>query len=156
MMNSILFMASTVTASSLSPQARVESTLNQFHKAASEAKFEAYFGFFAEDGVCIGTDASERWTVKQFKEYARPHFAKGKAWTYTSRSRNISFNKDESVAWFDEILDSASYGTSRGTGVLILENAKWKIAQYHLTFPIPNDLAGKLTAEIKTFEQTKK
>lgn len=155
-MNSILFMASTVAVSGVSPKAKVESTLNQFHQAASEAKFETYFGFFAEDGVFIGTDASERWTVKQFKDYTAPHFAKGKGWTYTSRSRNISFNKDQSVAWFDEILDSASYGTSRGTGVLVLENANWKIAQYHLTFPIPNDLAGKFTTEIKAFEKSKK
>jgi hypothetical protein len=55
-------------------------------------------------------------------------------------------------AWFDEILDSSSYGTSRGTGVLIRTNEGWKISQYHLTFPIPNELARHVTDEIKAFE----
>ncbi|MEO8576511.1 MAG: nuclear transport factor 2 family protein [Gemmatimonadales bacterium] len=54
------------------------------------------------------------------------------------------------------MLDSESYGTSRGTGVLVRKNGKWKISQYALTFPIPNDLADGMTAEIRTFEDKKK
>ena len=56
------------------------------------------------------------------------------------------------VAWFDEVLDSQSYGTSRGTGVLIRGAKGWRVAQYHLTFPIPNDLAGEMTGRIKAHE----
>jgi hypothetical protein len=36
--------------------------------------------------------------------------------------------------------------------VLIRSDDGWKISQYHLTFPIPNELAGKVTDEIKAFE----
>ena len=56
------------------------------------------------------------------------------------------------VAWFDELLDSQSYGTSRGTGTLVLTPDGWKVSQYALTFPIPNDLAKDMTSTIKAFE----
>lgn len=134
----------------------VGKTLNDFHKAAAAADLEKYFSFFSQDGVFIGTDAGERWTVKEFRDYAAPHFAKGRGWTYIPEVRHISFSPGKDVAWFDESLRSESYGTSRGTGVLVKEGQLWKIAQYHLTFPIPNDLAEKFTTEIKAYEKAKK
>ena len=56
------------------------------------------------------------------------------------------------IAYFDELLDSKSYGTSRGTGVLVKGAHGWRIAQYALTFPIPNDLAKDMTDRIKAYE----
>lgn len=44
--------------------------LDGFHSAASKALFNEYFATFTPDGVFIGTDATERWTVEQFKAYA--------------------------------------------------------------------------------------
>ena len=45
-------------------------------------------------------------------------------------------------ATFDELLDSESFGaTSRGTGTLIFGSNCWFIASYHLSFPIPDDIA---------------
>ena len=41
------------------------------------------------------------------------------------------------------------YGVCRGTGVLLATEKGWRIAQYHLTFPIPNDLAKEFTAHIQ-------
>ncbi len=136
------------------PQAEVSKTLDSFHQAASEAKFDEYFNHFAKDAMFIGTDASERWTVKEFKTYAKPAFQKGKGWTYKKRTRNIFLSPDQKFAWFDELLDNEVYGTSRGTGVLIQENSKWKVAQYHLTFPVPNDMASRVTKEIKAHESS--
>jgi hypothetical protein len=49
-------------------------------------------------------------------------------------------------------LAADAYGTSRGTGVMVLENGGWKVAQYALSFPIPNDLAAGITEQIKAFE----
>jgi hypothetical protein len=44
-----------------------------------------------------------------------------------------------------------------GTGVLVRdEDGEWKIAQYALTFPMPNDLAEELTARIREFERVGK
>jgi ketosteroid isomerase-like protein len=130
-------------------------TLDAFHAAAARADGAAYFRLFTDDGVFIGTDASERWTVAEFRAYAEPYFSQGKGWVYTPRagSRHVALNAAGDVAWFDELLDSASYGTSRGTGVMIYKNGEWKIAQYALTFPIPNDLAKELTARIAAFER---
>ena len=64
--------------------------LDRFHSAAAKADFDAYFATFTPDGVFLGTDATERWTVAQFKAYAKPHFDKGRGWTYTKVERNIN------------------------------------------------------------------
>ena len=134
--------------------AAISQTLDRLHAAAARADGRAYFDLFASDAVFIGTDASERWTMDQFRAYALPLFAQGKGWTYTPRSRHVTVARIpcSCIAWFDEILDSASYGTSRGTGMLTLTPFGWKIEQYALTFPIPNDLAKEMTGKIKAFE----
>jgi hypothetical protein len=134
--------------------AAISQTLDQLHAAAAKADGKTYFDLFAPDAVFIGTDASERWTMDQFRAYALPLFAQGKGWTYTPRLRHVTVARVpcSCVAWFDEILDSASYGTSRGTGMLTLTPFGWKIEQYALTFPIPNDMAKEMTAKIKAFE----
>ena len=136
----------------------INSTLDQLHDAASKADGSRYFKLFADDAVYIGSDAAERWTIKEFRAFAEPYFARGTGWTYKPRSRHVIVADIpcHCVAWFDELLDSESYGTSRGTGVLILKNGSWKISQYALTFPIPNDLAKGMTTEIKAFEAKKK
>jgi len=136
------------------PNTDVNAPLDALHRAASEADGKTYFDLFTKDAIYIGTDASERWTIAQFRAYAEPYFAQGKGWTYTVRERHFGYADIacKCVVWFDELLDSESYGTSRGTGVLVLQNNEWKIAQYALTFPIPNDLAKEVTSEIKAFE----
>ena len=134
------------------PILNIGSVLDAFHLAASKADGQTYFSLFAPEGVFIGTDAGERWTVEEFKKYAEPHFKKGQGWSYTSKVRHIDLSPCGDVAWFDEILESKTYGTSRGSGVLRKIQGDWRISQYHLTFPIPNELAAKFTTEIKTFE----
>jgi hypothetical protein len=138
--------------------ASIDSTLNELHDAAAKADGRRYFSLFTDDGVFIGTDASERWTLKQFRAYAEARFSKGAGWIYKPRSRHIVMANVacRCVAWFDELLDSKNYGTSRGTGVLVKKNGSWKIAQYALTYPIPNDLARQMTAEIRAFEAKQK
>lgn len=136
--------------------ATVSATLDRFHKAASEADGATYFSLFAENGVFIGTDKTERWPLATFKAYAEPIFATGRGWTYAMTERHIDFSPDGKTAWFDELLQNDAYGTSRGTGVLILTEGAWKITQYHLTFPMPNDLAGDFTARIKAWEKEAK
>jgi hypothetical protein len=34
----------------------------------------------------------------------------------------------------------------------VLTDGGWRIAQYHLTFPIPNELSAEFTARIKDLE----
>src|SRR5439155_3716313 len=64
------------------PLSDLPRVLDDFHDAAARADEERYFAHFAPEGVFVGTDAGERWDLKAFREYAHPHFAKGKAWTF--------------------------------------------------------------------------
>lgn len=125
-----------------SPSQEVAATLDQFHQAAAQHDFAKYFSLMTNDAVFIGTDASERWDVPAFKAYVKPRFDKGQGWTYRPQERHISFSPAQDVAWFDEMLDHAKYGRCRGTGVLIkdAQSKTWKISQYHLTMPVPNEL----------------
>ena len=115
--------------------------LDDWHAAAAVADEERYFGHFASDGVFLGTDDSERWTVAAFRAYAHARFSEGQGWTYVPRDRNVAFSSDGRVAWFDEKLDNEAYGRVRGTGVLGRTADGWKIIHYSLSFPIPNDVA---------------
>ncbi len=118
--------------------------LDAFHQAAAAADEQAYFGLFAQGGVFLGTDASERWDVAGFRAYAHPYFSTGRGWTYTPRDRHVRVGRTGDVAWFDERLDHAKYGELRGTGVLVREAQAWKIMQYNLTFTVPNAMAGEV------------
>jgi hypothetical protein len=145
----LLSFTGTVMAESTHNEKNVANVLDSFHAAAAKADGASYFGLFAPEGVFLGTDATERWSVEEFKKYATPHFSKGHGWTYTPTSRHIAFSPGGDVAWFDEILDNKSYGTCRGSGVLRKIGSKWKISQYHLTIPVPNDLADTVVNLIR-------
>ncbi len=132
--------------------AEVVAVLDGFHDAASKADGERYFGLMTANGVFLGTDSTERWTRDEFRAYADPYFSKGQGWTYTVEERNVGFGPSGDVAWFDERLWNDTYGDCRGTGALVRENGKWRIAQYNLTFPIPNELAADFVAKIRELD----
>lgn len=133
-------------------KADISSALDAYHNAAAEADWDTYFGLTHEDFIFLGTDAAERWDKKTFQSYAEPT----NGWVYTMRERHINITPDGNSAWFDELLDSEKYGTSRGTGILIRTESGWKFSQYHLTFPMPNDLAAGFTQQIQVFEKRQK
>lgn len=130
-------------------RAIISAALDDWHRAAAEANETRYFGAMAPEFVFLGTDATERWDLASFRAFAHPWFAKGKAWTFTPRDRHVILSPRGDIAWFDEKLDSASYGECRGTGVLRRINGTWKIAHYNLTIPIPNDLARQVVEMIR-------
>lgn len=125
-------------------------TLDRMHSAASTADGAAYFAQFTPNARFIGTDASERWSLAEFRAYAEPYFAQGRGWTYTPRDRVMTLAPLDCrcVIWFDELLDNASYGETRGSGVLRLTDDGWKIEQYVLSIPVPNDKAREVVALI--------
>ena len=129
----------------------VTSVLNNLHLYASEARGHEYFELFAQDAIFFGTDIDERWTKNAFQEYGMSRFATGKGWTYHMTERNIYFSGDEQTCWFDELLRNDKYGHLRGTGVMKLVGRDWKIVQYNLVLPMPNDLLPKYAQEIKEF-----
>jgi ketosteroid isomerase-like protein len=135
------------------PKAAVAAVLDDWHKAAAAADEPRYFGHFTADAVFMGTDATERWSRDEFRAWARPYFSKGKAWSFKPVKRHISLSKDGALAWFDESLDTPNLGPSRGSGVLVKEGNAWKIAQYNLSVPIPNDLMGEVMKRIAAYEK---
>jgi len=130
----------------------IHETLDAFHTAAANADGPAYFALFTPDAAYRGTDVTELWPLAEFRAFAEPYFAQGRGWTYTPAWRRVSIAETPCacVAWFDEMLESESYGTSRGTGVMVRgDDGVWRIAYYALTFPIPNALASEMMARIR-------
>jgi ketosteroid isomerase-like protein len=136
--------ATSVYAQSSNEKTIVGQTLDRFHQAAAEANSDDYFKLFAEQAVFLGTDGSERWTKEEFKQFVIPHFSKGNGWLYKSTQRNVSFVEGTDLAFFDELLFNDNYGQCRGTGVLIKINNHWKILQYNLSIPVPNELSANI------------
>lgn len=118
--------------------ANINTTLDAWHKAAAEAKFDTYFNFMADESIFIGTDATENWNKPAFMAFAKPYFDKGRAWNFTALERHIYFDASGKTAWFDELLDT-QMKICRGSGVLVKEGSQWKIKHYVLSMTIPND-----------------
>ena len=130
----------------------IHDTLDALHGAAARADGATYFAQFTPDATYRGTDVTELWTLAEFRAYAEPYFDQGRGWTYTPYWRHVAIAETpcDCVAWFEEILESESYGTSRGVGVVVRrDDGVWRIAYYALTFPIPDALALDLTARIR-------
>ena len=123
-------------------QRHIDTLLNGLHQDAHEGNFDSYFDRYSSDAIFLGTDKTERWTIEEFKAYARPAFAYGHGWTYKVIERNWEGNGN--TRWFDEILFNEKLGHCRGTGVIKLKNGEWKIAHYALTMLVPNSIAAKV------------
>ena len=121
-----------------SEKQNITTVLDNWHKAAAAANYEAYFGAMSEESIFIGTDATENWNKKQFQAFAKPYFDKGKAWNFKAIERNIYFSENRKIVWFDELL-STQMKICRGSGVLLQENGQWKIKHYVLSMTVPND-----------------
>lgn len=130
----------------------INNVLEQWHSAAAEADFEQYFDLMTQDGVFIGTDATENWQNEDFREYSKPHFDNGKAWSFSTLERNIYTGGEGNIAWFDELLDT-QMGICRGSGVLVKTNDGWKIRHYVLSIAIPNENVSEVTELKKDFDQ---
>jgi ketosteroid isomerase-like protein len=130
---------------------QVNRTLDAWHKAAGEAKFDVYFGMMTEDAIFIGTDPTENWDLKAFQAFAKPYFDKGKAWNFKAIERHIYFDKSGKMAWFDELLDT-QMKICRGSGVLVKIGKEWKIKHYVLSMTIPNDNTNEVVKIIAPIE----
>ena len=134
-------------------RAAIGRVVDDFHDAAARADGARYFGHLTRDAVFLGTDATERWPRAAFESFARPYFEKGRGWAYVSKGRHVDIERNRELAWFDELLENAHYGTCRGSGVVRREDGRWRIAQYNLSIPIPNPLARSFVARIRAHER---
>ncbi len=128
---------------------QVDATLDALHAAAAHADGPAYFALFAPRATFVGTDPAEHWDLAAFHAYADPIFARGQGWTYEPFDRHTTLSEHGDVAWFIERLRNAKYGETRGSGVLVRDGDRWLVAQYVLSFPVPNELAPDLVERIR-------
>ena len=143
-----LFLTSLVFIFSINAEeqlASIDELLDGLHQDAHQGNFQTYFARYTENAVFLGTDKTERWTIEEFKAYARPAFADGHGWTYKVIDRNWEGKGD--TRWFDEILFNEKLGHCRGTGVVQLINDEWKIAHYALTMLVPNAIAAEVGSQ---------
>lgn len=145
----------TTITTAASPESAIGLLIDRWHDAAARGDWVTYDALMTDDVVFLGTDKAERWVGQEFEDFARPYFdgpttyGEG-AWTYESLSRTVEVRGD--VAWWDEVLISASYGHCRGTGVLVRNDRSWRIAHFALAFLIPNEIAGDVTRQGIEFE----
>ena len=132
-------------------EAQVASVLDQMNAATTAADGPAYFALFTPEARFVGTDASEHWTLPQFRAYVEPYFAQGRGWSYPATERTITIAPIECrcIAWFEEKLINSSYGETRGSGVMRLTDDGWKVEQYVLSFVVPNDRAREVVELIR-------
>ncbi len=123
----------------------INELLDGLHQDAHEGNYQSYFDRYASDAIFLGTDKTERWTIEEFKAYAKPAFADGNGWTYSVVERNWEGVGD--TRWFDEILFNEKLGHCRGTGVVQLVEGEWKILHYALTMLVPNEIAAEVGAQ---------
>ncbi len=121
----------------------IDGVLDAWHTAAANADFKGYFSLMTDDGVFLGTDATENWQNQEFKDFSKPYFDKGKAWSFTAVERNIYLDESKQLAWFDELLDT-QMKLCRGSGVLKKVKGHWKIAHYVLSIAVPNENVSEL------------
>jgi ketosteroid isomerase-like protein len=132
--------------------AAINAVIDDFHAAASVADEERYFGHLSSQAIYFGTDPDERWAGQEYRDFVHPYFSRGHGWTYKPFGRHVVVAADGRTAWFNETLDNASYGECRGTGVLQRYDGEWKIEQYSLSYPIPNDVFSDVTEKVLAYK----
>ena len=133
----------------MSARAEIDAVLDAFHAAAAAADEARYLATLSDSVVFLGTAPGERWEGDAWREFVHRYFSQGKGWAYVPSERSVDVAADGLTAWFDETVTNEHYGACRGTGVLRRTDDSWRIEQYNLTIPIPDELAPEVVARIR-------
>jgi len=120
----------------------MDQLMSKWHNDVAIFDYAAYFNFMSDQFIFLGTDPGERWTKKQFSDYAKPYFDRKRTWDFKTNWRNWYFSDDHQVAWFEESL-ATQMEECRGSGVLVKTDSGWKIAHYNLAVVIENEKMKK-------------
>lgn len=131
--------------------------LHSYHAHAPGADINKYFDCFSPQGRFLGTDKNENWSIEDFRKYSEPFFNNKQAAPFVPLQGSRKFTSfpiisststnKPIVVTFDEILECEGMKTqARGTGSLIWdeEKNKWLIFLYHLSIPVPNEIADQV------------
>lgn len=133
-----------------------ESTLNSlhsYHAHAPGADIDKYFACFSPQGRFLGTDGSESWSIDDFRKYSEPFFQGQQTTPFVPKPGSRKFNAFPSnspnpmIVAFDEILECEGMkAQARGTGSLVWDSDqdKWLVFLYHLSIPVPNEIAERV------------
>lgn len=146
-----LMMAAAMQSAPDPAVAEIEAVLDRLNQASSTADEDTYWSLFTPNARFVGTDGTEHWSMEAFKAFAEPWFQRDSAWNFPATERFITVADIDCrcIAWFEEKLDSAHYGETRGSGVLRRTEDGWKIEQYVLSFAIPNDRTDAVVAAVR-------
>jgi hypothetical protein len=122
----------------ITPEDRLNSLLDTWHKNATLAKFDEYFAATSDNFVFYGTAPAEKWDKEAFKTFCKPYFDSTRTWRFTPSNRVWNFSKDGKTAWFDEDLQTWMLDC-RGSGVCEKTKHGWKLAYYNLSVVIENE-----------------
>ncbi len=134
---------------------QVNAFVDSWHDDAANTRM-AYFDKIAKDGVYIGTDRTELWTRDEFKAWSKKYFDARKAWTFKATRRNVYASNDQSMIWFDELLDTKNMGPAMASGVLRKTKTGFEIVHYQLSLAVPNEVVDQVTGIIAGHEKTPK
>ncbi len=138
--------------------AAVESVLADFHLAAWNADPQGAIEHLAPDAIFLGPDAADRFDTDELRE----RFSDVIGWLSEATERHVVVSADETLAWFDQRLESRQLGELRATGVLRFANDRpagggpagsWQIVQYHVAMPVPNELLGELSEKLRAHDE---
>jgi hypothetical protein len=132
------------TIDTLKEKQQINVMLDSFNRAAAKADYTTYFNLYKDEAIYTGTDATERWTKKEYMAWAKPYFDKKTTWDFTSLERHIYFDKTGTLAWFDELLKT-QMKICRGSGIVVKQGNDWKVQQYILSATVPNVLIDSVT-----------
>jgi ketosteroid isomerase-like protein len=128
------------------PKDELSLFIRDWYYTASEGQVEAFLDCFLKDETTtyFGTDPHELWYgFDQIRQNMEENFRTYGKWTIMSKNLRVKRTGDAAI-FTDEVELSARYGGSsiaedgRMSGVLVLQNGKWKIAQVHFSLGIPN------------------
>ena len=133
----------------------VNTFMDGWHDDAANTRM-VYFDKIAKDGVYIGTDRTELWTRDEFKAWSKKYFDAKSAWTFKATRRNVYASADQSMIWFDELLDTRNMGPAMASGVLRKTRTGFEIVHYQLSLAVPNAVNDQVVGIIAAHEQQPK
>lgn len=134
---------------------QVNAFMDGWHDDAANTRM-AYFDKIAKDGIYIGTDRTELWTRDEFKTWSKKYFDAKEAWTFKATRRNVYASPDQSLIWFDELLDTKNMGPAMASGVIRKTKTGFEIVHYQLSVAVPNEVVDQVTGLIAEHEKKAK
>ena len=123
----------------------INNFLDNWHHAATVADEDGFYGAMTEDCIYLGTDPTEKWKRDELRNWAVKAFEGDTAWAFTPFDRQIYLSDGAELVWFDEKLKTWM-GECRGSGIVVLTEAGWKLKHYNLAVTITNEKIGDFMA----------